>query len=426
MLLSFSVSNFKGFKDTAFLTLNEATSESASKCRATYSGKDNLGYVSHVAGIFGANGAGKSSLIDALHYAHHLVIESATSYTQGEELYFAPHIFDEACHSTPSEYEFIFKTNASVFRYGFSHDAQKICAEWLYEVPLALKKRQRTWFTRTFDTEASDSYEWYINGDYIQHGTRLKKGTRQNALFLSSAVRDNCESLEDLFFWFKKKLHIFRSNQRLGFKTTARNLLSDKSGEIKALLKEAGILFDDINVKERELSKDDFAFPDDAPQELKNLLIKELDGKKDFDIKFVYKIKTDEPVSLSLADESDGTQALFALAYPLIDVLQQAATLVVDELHNNLHPNLLRHVVSLFNNQSNSEGAGQLIFSSHDTSILSPIELSEDQIWFVEKDNLGQSTSHSLKDYSGLRSSNYAKMYRDGRFGAIPEIIRRL
>ena len=184
-------------------------------------------------------------------------------------------------------------------------------------------------------------------------------------------------------------------------------------------------MFDDIAVKERELSKEDISFKSDMPKELENLVLKQLEGKKEFDVKFVYQSVGDETVALPLTDESDGTQALFSLAFPLIDVLQDSATLIVDELHNNLHPNLLRYVVSLFNNQTPSDKAAQLIFSSHDTSILSPIELSENQIWFVEKDDAGRATSYSLSDYTGLRSSNYSKMYLDGRFGAVPEITRR-
>ena len=275
----------------------------------------------------------------------------------------------------PSEYEFSFKTNGTFFRYGFSHDKDKIWEEWLYETPATPSKRQRRWFSRVFEPEI-DGYVWSINSDYISEGNRLKKGSRSNSLFLSSAVRDNCESLQGLFDWFRESLHIIRANERISFSSTASQLLENKSHEIKHLLKSSGVTFDDIDVKEREISKDDLSFLDETPKELQQLLLKELDGKKEFDVKFIYKTKTQGKVSLPLSDESDGTRALFGLAFPLIDVLQHSATLVIDELHNNLHPNLLRHVVSLFNNQTKPEDAAQLIFSSHDTSILSPINLS--------------------------------------------------
>lgn len=423
MLLSFSVKNFKVFKEHAFLNLNGASSEDTTKGRATYSGKESVGFVSHVAGIFGANGSGKSSLIDAMNYSKHLITSSATSYTHDDELYFKPHIFDESSASEPSEYEFQFKLNNAIFRFGFSHNKNRIYEEWLYETPLAASKRQRRWFTREYEKE-TDKYHWYINPEYIHDGSRLKKGTRDNALFLSSATRDNCESLQQLFSWFKNKLHIIRADEKIGSKSTASELLSSKADEIKLLLKSSGISFDDITVTERELSREDISFKDDTPKELQNLVLDQLDGTKEFDVKFIHKNSVGKDVKIGLSDESDGTQALFCLAFPLIDVLQKSATLIVDELHNNLHPNLLRHVVSLFNQQMESEKFAQLIFSSHDTSILSPIDLSENQIWFIEKNQNCQSMTYSLSDYRGLRSANFAKMYRDGRFGAIPDIAR--
>lgn len=425
MLLSFSVANFKGFKEKTFLSLNEANLDSASQCRATYVGKPSLGYVSHVAGIFGANGAGKSSLIDALNYARHLVVGSATDRTHGDELYFMPHVFVSEFRHVPSEYEFQFRANGTVFRYGFSHNAERFWEEWLFETPIEMSKRQRKWFSRKYEPE-SDIYDWYINDEYILDGSRLKKGTRQNALFLSSAARDNSETLQEVFSWFKNKLHILRTNERVTSNSTASELLGKHSIEIKNLLKSAGIMFDDIVVKEDEISSENLSFPEEIPQELKKYFLSSIEGTKKYDTTFIYNTQSGDKAFLPLSEESDGTQALFSLAFPLIDVLQNSATLIVDELHNNLHPNLLQYIVSLFNNQSQKDGAAQLIFSSHDTSILSPIEISEDQIWFIEKDDFGQAKSFSLADYKGLRSFNYSKMYRDGRFGAVPEITRRI
>lgn len=423
MLINFSTTNFRSFKDISFLSLNETNETDYAPQRFTYSGRQKIGYISHLCGIFGANAAGKSGIISAMEFARHLIVSSATAYTQDEELYHAPHKFDNELASAPTEFEFTLKLKNSVFRYGFTQNSQKIVDEWLYETPLEKNKRQRVWFTREGNIEA-EGYDWNINDAYISNGNRLKSSTRNNALFLSSAVRDNSAELLDLFSWFKTKLLFIGTNERIASDATAKEIHKGVNHDkIVRLLTNAGIKVSSIEVDEEDFDET-AAFPQSMPSELKNFIIKKMKGGKTYNTKFLHHTRSGSLVELDLEDQSDGTQVLFSLAWPLLDVLESPATLIVDELHNNLHPHLMRQIVSMFNKQKDTGDAAQLIFTSHDTHVMNPNIMSDEQIWFVEKNEYGESQTFPLSDVTNKRSLNYSKSYLSGRYGAVPEITK--
>ena len=124
-------------------------------------------------------------------------------------------------------------------------------------------------------------------------------------------------------------------------------------------------------------------------------------------------------------NESHGTQKAFYLAGPIIDVLSQGKVLVVDEMEARLHPLLTRELIHLFNSIDLNPKRAQLIFTTHDTNLLSNKLLRRDQIWFVEKDSVCASHLYSLAelkvDDSKVRNdASFETDYLQGRYGAIP------
>lgn len=67
----------------------------------------------------------------------------------------------------------------------------------------------------------------------------------------------------------------------------------------------------------------------------------------------------------------------------------------------------------------------QLIFTTHDTHLLSQKILRRDQIWFTEKDSKEQTDLYSLMDIvlpDGTKprnDANYERNYIAGRYGAL-------
>ena len=126
---------------------------------------------------------------------------------------------------------------------------------------------------------------------------------------------------------------------------------------------------------------------------------------------------------LALQDESRGTQQLLSLGYFLLPVLSQGQVAFVDELDASLHPHLARELVKLFHNPVTNLKNAQLIFNTHDVTLLSGSLFRRDQIWLVEKDREEAAHLYSLLEYSPRKSESLERGYLMGRYGAIPFLV---
>jgi AAA15 family ATPase/GTPase len=121
-----------------------------------------------------------------------------------------------------------------------------------------------------------------------------------------------------------------------------------------------------------------------------------------------------------LHDESEGTQRLYGLIAPVLDCLRDGRVLVVDELDSSLHTLLVRRLVTLFQTPELNPKGAQLIFSTHDTSLLDHTLFRRDQIWFTEKDADQATRLYPLTDFSPRKQEAWERGYLAGRYGAVP------
>jgi AAA15 family ATPase/GTPase len=128
-----------------------------------------------------------------------------------------------------------------------------------------------------------------------------------------------------------------------------------------------------------------------------------------------------EDVSFDLSDESDGTRKLFEFTGGWVRALTIGATLFVDELDRSLHPYITRFLVTLFQGNKNTKNA-QLIFTTHDTTLLDTNLLRRDQVWFVEKDAKQSTNLYPLLDYRPRKDEALERGYMKGRYGAVPMV----
>ena len=122
----------------------------------------------------------------------------------------------------------------------------------------------------------------------------------------------------------------------------------------------------------------------------------------------------------ALENESYGTRQLLILGTLLLDGIRGGCTILVDELDASLHPQLVRALVELFY-RDNPHNA-QLIFNTHDATLLSGELFRRDQVWFVEKDRQGASQLSPLLDFSPRKDESLERGYLRGRYGAVPFI----
>jgi hypothetical protein len=75
---------------------------------------------------------------------------------------------------------------------------------------------------------------------------------------------------------------------------------------------------------------------------------------------------------------------------------------------------------------TNPTGA-QLIFSTHDASLLSPVPgeevLRREEVWFVQKGKDGGTELYPLSDFRPRKGENTERRYLGGSYGAAPVLF---
>ncbi|MDP2167914.1 MAG: ATP-binding protein [Thermodesulfovibrionales bacterium] len=418
MLIEFSVTNFRSFREKQTLSL--ATSRYF-KDRVEQNCFDTeikgLPKLLRSIAIYGPNASGKSNLVSALSFMRYMVLSSAKKIQEGEELNVVPFLLDQASKERESEFEIIFIEGGIRFQYGFALDKMRIHSEWLIAYP---EGRPQRWFERKYNHETKkDTYEFgskFLGGRLRED---WKNATRSNALFLSVAVQFNSEQLKPLYLWFQKSLRVIPHRVSLSPQYTC-DTCETEEGKKKMLdfLNAADLSIADIRIDKKRFSYEDL--PKGMPDKLKEGLLKKLEGKDIQDIKFMHKnSETAELVPFAAEYESDGTLNLFSFAGPWLDVIGNDKILFVDEIDSSLHPLVVHQMVRLLHG---SGGKAQLVFTTHDTTILGQDILRRDQIWFVEKDESNASKLYPLSDLNVREHEALERGYLRGRYGAIPVI----
>ncbi|MCY3849434.1 MAG: ATP-binding protein [Acidimicrobiaceae bacterium] len=133
------------------------------------------------------------------------------------------------------------------------------------------------------------------------------------------------------------------------------------------------------------------------------------------------------PYPLELGEESNGTLAWLALMPDLLTVFQHGGTLMMDELDSSLHPAISGKLVEMFQDPDTNRHNAQLIFTTHDTSLLG--HLNRDEVWLTDKGADGSTALTPLSDFRGDRvrkSTNLERGYLQGRFGGVPIVDQYL
>jgi len=424
MLIEFSASNFRSIRDTQTLSLVASTGKELRDENSFDPGAKSAPRLLRSAAVFGPNAAGKSNLVQAMHFMRTFVQESATGHQQDEPISVTSFRLESASETRPSEFEMIFVADGVRYQYGFSVDRKRVVEEWLLAYPSA--KAQR-WFERVYNPE-SDDYDWYFGPSFKRPVKVLQQATRSNALFLSTAIQLNNEQLRPVFNWFTQRLVVIRAHGELpnAFRNFTLNQCEDAAGREKILkfLKVADLGIDGLKVESHTVSEDDI--PMDIEPDAREQLTKEFLGKELMQLNALHtRIDTGEKIAFDFGEESDGTKKLFSLAGPWLDVLERGVVLVMDELDIRLHPLLTRFLIGLLHGDDSNPNNAQLVFTSHDTTLMEGGLLRRDQMWFVEKDQFRATRLFPLSDFKPRKHEAIQRGYLRGRYGALP-YVRRL
>ncbi len=446
MLIQFSVANYKSFHGETTFSFLPAKRIVDHKDHLICDEAGKTVEVLPVAAIFGANASGKSNLVDAIRFAKKLILKGSSEF---EQIQTNPFKLDLESITQPSLFEFSLKHEGVVYTYGFKVTATEVKEEWLYAV---YEQRRVLLFERVSGEvpmviKAGSSLA--KSSSNMKQLRFIEKSTRKNQLFLKKLSENNNEIISPLMKWFQYHLEIMSPNYK------ANNIVlrahDDKtfidyiSGFLR--LADTGIhqlicLSEDFDVDRHfgympePIRADIVEKMNTIDSEEKMALLNQKSNSNQRDAVLIDGIKRKylnlntehvttegEPISFDLDDESDGTIRLMDYSPVIYDLQKNDKTYIIDELDRSLHPHLTRLLIeSHLKGSSKQNVRGQLLFTTHESSLLDLELLRPDEIWFMEKDKGYSSHLTSLSDYKIRKDLRIERNYLIGRFGAIPFI----
>jgi len=420
MLLNFAFQNFRSFKDEVMLSMEAAPiKELHSSVFQEY--KYNL---LPAAVVYGPNSSGKSNLIESLAQMRGIVLGSVRL-NPTDKLPYDPFALDLESAGKPSSFEVQFLWDGARYTYGVKYNSERILEECLYEQ----KYRERDYplFLRSMDDIS-------VSSSRFAEGIGKESSTPANRLFLSLVAQLNGEKSKRIIEWFNRfnVLNGLSSEDYEGF--SLRMFKDNLAGRHEALefFDHLQLGFEDILVTEI-----DFASAlqrSGMPEELQKIYLKGNQDEKILQMSTKHKIfdKEGHVIDYKFFDknkmESAGTKKMIELSGPVFDTLAKGQVLVIDELDAKLHPMLTQSIVKLFMDPEVNTKHAQLIFNTHDVTLLNLDFIRRDQIWFTQKDKKDSTELYSLvefRDDKGVKvrkDRSIAKDYMNGRYGAIPNL----
>ncbi len=416
MLINFTVANYRSIKEPITLSMEAEN-------RILGLEKENLIEIPdgrkliNAAAIYGANASGKSNLIKAMKFMQSFVVNSSVGAQQGDPISVEPFLLgDNNEEKRASHFEIECLLDEVVYEYGFEVTTEKVTKEWLYGWP---NGRKTIYFTREKQKLTK------LSTKYFNEGRGLETKTRSNALFLSTVSQLNGEKSK-LFVEYFKGLNGPSSYIPSLFVDLITMLLMMRP---KILKKVEGLmcLFDPsikaLRVKETQKTPGHEFVKRVALSEFSSSwrVIKE--DPKAYTLKVIHQTQSGNEVEFDLDQESSGTQRLFALLGPIIaSFMGKGAPHIFDEIESSMHPLLTIELLRLFQVNKHNASKSQVIFSTHDTNLLSQRVglLRRDQIWFTEKRKDASTDLYCLSEFKPKNDAAYDKNYLRGKYGAVP------
>lgn len=440
MLLRYIVSNYKSIGHPVEFSMLPTSNFQDERYLKTISTKTGAWKVLHRGGFFGPNASGKSSFIASIDFARDFIVNGKKSGKGTGVSQFKGEIAELGGVST---FQFTFYLKEEVYEYGFTLDRQQIHEEWLM---VLTEKDFVPLFTRTTSTSGKTMID--IEAKFARKNSSERKlaevlkesiqENQKNQLFLYKLYDNGIKKAEGIVGWFKNLQVIFPDTKVKGLPLRMRTDTSLKAFIAESLRRmDTGVF--DLSVASDEIDFYDFAEKMNLPKELIEEIedIKEgivslngkyfifSEGEKNHtvlvQIKFEHHLY-ETSVEFNIEEESDGTQRLLDLL-PVLFMMGEKDSRIyfIDEIDRSLHTKLSQHLLNEF--AKNCEKTNnQIVFTAHDVNLIHLEHFRQDEIWFIEKNQKGESALKPLSDFEVQKNQDMLKAYLNGRFGAIPVI----
>lgn len=379
MVLEIRLSNMFSFRDEVILDLQAAKiqTKKARELEGNLFSVDGEQMLKSVA-LFGANASGKSNVIKAIRACVNMV-RSSHNYNVDTRFAISPFKSEDYANK-PSSFYIRFLLNGVEYEYSFSFMHDEIITETLFYYPNA---RKSLVFSRdeSRGTEKKDIYEFKT---VIKRPFDVADNTSKKTLYISRASQMDREIAQKIFLFFCNDIVL---DYQVANIDSLDNLFKERKEQMLEVLRTADSDIVDFKIQNNAITTFHRTNPSVA-----------------FDFE---------------TEESEGTKTLFRMMVRVIGIIHEGKMLLVDEIDNSLHTQLVEFVIGMFNHSDHA----QLIYTTHNTHLLNTDFQRRDQVYFVNKREDGSSDLYSLFDFKDFRDTlDMEKAYLQGRFDAIPYI----
>ncbi|MDD2798024.1 MAG: ATP-binding protein [Bacteroidales bacterium] len=408
MLIDFAVTNFRSIKERQEFSM-QTVARIDELIENTIETDDEELVRSAI--IYGRNASGKSNLLLAMDTLQNLTTDAAFFTKEA----YKPYKLDTESTLTSTTFEINFIVFKIKYNYSIEFDEKLVVKEILYFFP---NGKKTLLFNRKFDDiKTGPSFRGSVE--------LLKNGLYPNQSIISKVSTQKIDSLIPIYQFFNRHFitQTFFGNDINLHSHLENNFdnpnLPNQLLNLSKLLSVADTGISNIKVKSN--------IEEDLPVQMSKNLKKKIIEENPIEIFTTHNIcegnNIVRTIDFSLEEESEGTKKLLSFGSVMLDCLNDGDVMIVDELDKSLHPKLTKALIQIFNNPKSNPNNAQLIFASHDVSLLSNQLFRRDQIWFAEKNIGGASQFHSLADIKGVRSTiSYEKYYMNDAFGGTPVI----
>ena len=412
MLLDIEIKNLKSFKNQTIFSMEVENKIEDRNSFEVEVGKEKFELLK-TAVLFGGNASGKSNFTSVLSIFRYYLFNKGIEKYNKEGFRFG----EEDKNSTikvrnvvdDKIYEYILEIN---------FNTKKIIKEKLYITALERKlvfERENNKIVK-YDKETFSEYEITI-------------GFINETLTYSDSVISRIiewrvpEEIEKYIFYIDK-IKINNYSDDLG-----KYIYENKNNKklVIEFLKKIGIIVNDIEVY-RE--KNEF-FLKNIRESKEFQILSEKEQEKllsqiayIYRIHFVYEDNQKQKYKLEYYEQSAGTQKILSMFFPIYNLLNNGGVMIIDELDITLHYSLIKEIIKMFNSVEYNRKNAQLIFTTHNLLLLDFNLFREDQIWFLENNDVSTGTElYSLSDVEGYEKNKYLlRDYLNGNFGGIPKL----
>ena len=379
--------------------------------------------------IFGANASGKSNLLSALEFLRSFWF--AKKQDLDEETGAIPFLLDTETPAEPSEFNIKFYIGDKRYWYMLQLNERQVIKEALY---IYNSVQPSSLFLRKMEGTQSVVK---LNGSLVKASTtiveQLNLKCLPNMSFFAARNQVNCAlgSIDEVRDWMRNNMmQIIDPNVKM-FAYAGKQI--EKDAELKKYLLDF-IHKADYNITDVYSERESVPIPDfirtsileddTLPPKLKERMLSENRIER-LNTDFQHTVRNKRGVEqyrLSNELQSAGTRRTFGLEAAIYEAIQSEGILPIDELESSLHPELVEFIIEHF---LRKPGRSQLIVTTHYDPLLNTVDdlFRKDSVWFTEKGDDGHTRLYSLTDFKGLsKVSSFQKSYRNGVFGALPNI----